>query len=235
MPAYRHPVFLDPACDPVTHIPPFAQDGSHLLHVRGEQMEALADRPAHAPRGLALIAHPQPILGGSAMHKVPHFLAQALRDAGWLTVRPNFRGVGRSTGAHDAGHAETEDMMALLEALRATYAGLPLALVGVSFGAFVLARAARRLADAGKPAWRTCLAAMPYGTVEGGRSYDTPRGLPGALVIHGERDERVPLPSILEWARPDGQPVTVIPGAGHLFNGKLPLLRSLVLGHLRDG
>ena len=212
--------------------PLFAQDGSHLLPLLGEQKEVFVDLPTTPPKGLALIAHPQPLLGGSAGHKVPRFIAQTLRDAGYLAVRPNFRGVGQSTGAHDAGGAETEDMLALIETLQQSHPGLPLALVGISFGAFVLARAARRLADAGTPAWRTCLAAMPFGTVEGQRSYDTPRGIPDALVIHGEHDERVSLAAILEWARADGQPVTVLPGASHLFNGRLPVLRALVLKHL---
>ena len=216
----------------MNHSPAFTQDGTHLLPLLGEHMEIFVDHPSSSPVGLAIVAHPQPLLGGSAGHKVPRFIAQTLRDAGWLSVRPNFRSVGQSTGTHDAGGAETEDMLALIDTLRHSHPGLPLALVGISFGAYVLARAARRLADAGMPAWRTCLAAMPYGTVEGQRSYDTPHGIPDALVIHGEQDERVPLASILEWGRADGQPVTVIPGASHLFNGRLPMLRALVLKHL---
>jgi alpha/beta superfamily hydrolase len=89
------------------------------------------------------------------------------------------------------------------------------------------------LADRGRSAWRTSLAGMPFGEVDGGRCYDTPAGLPDALVVHGERDERVPLQAVLDWARPQSQPVVVVPGADHFFTGRLPLLRGLVLSHAR--
>ena len=49
------------------------------------------------------------------------------------------------------------------------------------------------------------------------------------VVIHGEVDDVVPLASVLDWARPQGLPVTVVPGVGHFFHGQLPLLKSLVV------
>ena len=214
----------------------FLTSGTHLVDGPAGAIELITDLPRReAPLGIAVVCHPQPLLGGSAMHKVPHLLARALAEAGWISVRPNFRGVGRSAGAHDEGRGETEDMLALHRLLLAhAQPGLRLALIGFSFGAFVQARVARALADAGSPAWRVCLAGMPFGEVEGGRRYDTPQEtLPEALVIHGEQDERVPLSAVLDWARPAVQPVVVVPGADHFFTGKLPVLRSLVLGHLR--
>lgn len=206
--------------------------GAVLIDVPAGAMEIFVDRPAHAPRGVAVVAHPQPLLGGSAQHKIPLLLSRALRDAGWLSLRPNFRGVGASQGTHDQGAGEAEDLLALAEQLRAEAGGLPLALVGFSFGAFVQCRVARRLADAGRPASRVVLAGMPAGEVRSGRRFDTPAAVDEALVIHGEHDETVPLANVLDWARPQGQPVTVVPGADHFFTGKLPLLRSLALGHL---
>ena len=56
-----------------------------------------------------------------------------------------------------------------------------------------------------------------------------------ALVVHGERDDTVPLAAVMDWARPQSLPVTVIPGGGHFFHGQLPLLKSLVVRHLRAG
>lgn len=209
-------------------------DGSLIVPGPVGGIDVLVDRPAAPPRGVVIVGHPQPLLGGSARHKIPQFLAGALRDAGWLVVRPNFRGVGQTQGEHDAGLGETDDMLAVVHWLQRVQPGLRIALVGFSFGAFVLARLARAMADAGAPAWRVCLAGMPFGTVEGNRRYDTPGGLPQTLVIHGEQDERVPLSAIMDWARPDGHPVVVVPGANHFFSGRLPVLRSLVLGHL-DG
>ena len=67
--------------------------------------------------------------------------------------------------------------------------------------------------------------------VAGQRYYDTPANVPGALVVHGESDERVPLASVFEWARPQAQPVVVVPGADHFFTGRLHILRALVLSH----
>jgi alpha/beta superfamily hydrolase len=206
--------------------------GPRLLPGPVGDMEVLFDLPAHPSLGLAIVTHPQPLLGGHAQHKIPHLLALALRDKGWTVARPNFRGVGRSAGRHDAGEGETQDVLALAEALREARPGLPLALVGFSFGAFVQARVARALADRGTPAWRVVLAGMPSGEVAGGRRYDTPDGQPGALVVHGERDERVPLAAVFDWARPSSQPVVVVPGADHFFTGRLPALRALVLSHL---
>lgn len=208
------------------------QTGAHLAPGAVGPIEVIVDVPAGALCGIAIVAHPQPLLGGHAMHKVPHLLARALCDAGWLVARPNFRGVGRSAGKHDAGMGETQDLLMLHDHLRARQPGLRVALVGFSFGAFVQARVARELADRGEAAWRVCLAGMPSGEVDGGRRYETPTDIPHALVVHGERDERVPLAAVLDWARFRVQPVVVVPGADHFFTGKLPVLRALVLAHL---
>lgn len=87
------------------------QGGACLLEGAAGPMEVFIDSPQDQPRGIAIVAHPQPLLGGHAMHKVPHLLARALCGAGWLVARPNFRGVGRSAGTHDAGLGETQDLL----------------------------------------------------------------------------------------------------------------------------
>ena len=74
---------------------------------------------------------------------------------------------------------------------------------------------------------------MPFGDIAGARHYDTPRDVAGALVVHGEHDERVPLQAVFDWARPASHPVVVVPGADHFFSGRLPVLRTLVLSHLK--
>jgi len=205
--------------------------GAQLIEGQAGPMEVLVDQPKAPPAGVAVVAHPQPLLGGSATHKIPQLLARALAEAGWLVVRPNFRGAGRSAGAHDEGVGETDDLVALCGLLRSALPGRRLALLGFSFGAFVQARVARRLADAGAPPWRVVLAGMPFGEA-GGRTYATPDGIADALVVHGEADDRVRLGAILDWARPSVQPVVVVPGADHFFSGRLHVLRGLVLAHL---
>jgi uncharacterized protein len=207
--------------------------GAQLIEGPAGAIEVLVDQPRRPLAGVVVVAHPQPLLGGSAQHKVPQFLARGLTEAGWLVARPNFRGVGRSAGTHDAGEGETEDLLSLALSLQGDASVARLALVGFSFGAFVQARVARRLADLGRPAWRVGLAGMPFGEVEGGRRYDTPDGIADALVVHGELDDRVALHAVFDWARPQSQPVVVVPGADHFFTGKLHVLRSLVVNHLR--
>lgn len=213
--------------------PDFTISGAQLFDGPFGTMEVIVDAPrGPAHGGIAIVAHPQPLLGGHALHKVPQVLARALSDAGWRVARPNFRGVGRSAGIHDAGVGEAEDVLALYDVLRDAHPDARIALVGFSFGAFVQARVARALEDRGQPAWRICLAGMPSGPVDGGRVFDPPQNLANALVVHGEHDERVALSAVLDWARPHVQPVVVVPGSDHFFTGRLPLLRGLVLSHL---
>ncbi|ASK33312.1 alpha/beta hydrolase [Alcanivorax sp. N3-2A] len=191
------------------------------------------DHPASTPRGVALVGHPQPVLGGSPRHPVPHALARALRDAGWLAVRPAFRGVDGSQGEHDEGNGETEDVLVMIEALRQTHPDLPLALVGFSFGAYVFARAAARLPAAG-PAPALVLLGMPVGQVPDGRFYQ-PVAIPEqALLVHGEHDERAPLADLLAHLREARHPVTVFPGTDHFFKGCLAAVAARVIAHLHS-
>ncbi len=209
------------------------QPGAQALSLNGGTMEAWVDPAVTGRVGLAIVLHPQPLMGGHARHKVPDYLAKGLVAHGWTVVRPNFRGVGGSSGVHDEGRGESEDVLALVTLLRHQHPGERVALIGFSFGAFVAACVASRLASDQKPAWRVCLTGMPHGEVAGGRRYDTPTHLPDALVVHGERDEQVPLAQVFEWAGPATQPVVVVPGADHFFSARLPVLRGLVLRHLQ--
>ena len=193
-------------------------------------VEVLRDEPAlpggTPSRGVAVIAHPHPLFGGTMENKVVQTLARAFTQCGWSAVRFNFRGVGASAGVHDAGRGETDDLLAVI----AQCAPIgPLALAGFSFGSFVANRAVDSLKDVrkierivlvGTAASRFDVATLP------------PDLLDATLVIHGEQDDTVLLIDVLDWARPQSLPVTVIPGAGHFFHGQLPLLRSLVTRHL---
>jgi alpha/beta superfamily hydrolase len=208
------------------------QSGVALIAAPAGAMELWIDRPPAAPRALAVVAHQHPSQDGRADGEIPALLAAVLRDAGALVLRPNLRGVGRSEGAHDHGDGETADMAWLLAAAQRCWPVAPI-LAGFSFGAFVMARLARQRLDEGRPAAGLVLLATPFGAVHPGRPYDTPRGLRDALVIHGERDERVSLSAVLDWARPDGTPVTVVPGADHFFTGRHAMLRALVGRHLQ--
>ena len=107
-------------------------------------------------------------------------------------------------------------------------AHLPLALAGFSFGAYVVTRVAKALAEQGDPAERLVLIGTAAGFVEGGRSYVTEAVAADTIVIHGDLDETVPLANVLAWARPLDLPVVLVPGADHFFHGKLHIIRSII-------
>ncbi len=190
-------------------------------------IEAVRDDPAGASRGVAVIAHPHPLFAGTMDNKVVQTIARAFVQCGFSAVRFNFRGVGASAGVHDEGRGECDDLLAVVRQVAAY--GEPLALAGFSFGAFVTSHAVQalwperppvRLVLVGTAAARFNVAPLP----------DAARDR--ALVVHGEHDDTVSLSAVLDWARPQSLPVTVIPGGGHFFHGQLPLLKSLVVRHL---
>ena len=112
------------------------------------QLEALyLDNPE--PRGLALICHPNPVQGGTMLNKVVSTLQRTARDAGLITLRFNYRGVGASAGTHDMSTGEVDDAEAAATWLREKHPDLPITLLGFSFGGYVAASLAVRLAEAG--------------------------------------------------------------------------------------
>lgn len=190
-------------------------------------VEVAVDAPAQ-PRGIALVAHPHPMFGGTMDNKVAHTLARTFKDLGYAAVRSNFRGVGATEGVHDQGEGETEDLLAVLAWARGRFGEGPVVLAGFSFGAFVQARVAKRLADAGTPAQRLVLVGTAAGFVSGERRYETEAVAADTLVIHGERDDTVPLANVLDWARPMEQPVIVVPDADHFFHRRLHVIKAII-------
>ena len=193
-------------------------------------LEIALDLPAGASRGCAVIAHPHPLFGGTMDNKVVQTLARAFVQTGWTAVRFNFRGVGGSAGSHDEGRGELEDLLAVVQHVAPSGpAEAVLALAGFSFGAFVTTHAFERL-NTTRTIEKLVLVgtsvsrapAAPVATEAHGKT----------LVIHGEQDDTVLLSAVMDWARPQALPVTVVPGAGHFFHGQLPLLKSLVIRHL---
>jgi len=178
--------------------------------------------PGGARRGIALIAHPNPVQGGAKDNKVVTTLAKAFFALGYVAVRPNFRGVGASEGCHDEGRGETEDLVAVAAHLARQYPELPLTLAGFSFGSFVQTRVAKRLVAERMVLVGPAVNRFPAETVP-----------PDTLVIHGERDDVVPLSAVLDWARPQGLPIVVVPGGEHFFHGRLNLLADTVVRYLQ--
>lgn len=191
--------------------------------------------PTEDARGITLIGHPHPLFGGTADNKVVTTLARSFRELGCITLRPSFRGVGGSEGEHDNGEKETDDLLAVLRWAQDRFGHeLPVYLAGFSFGAYVITRVAARLAAEGRPARRLVLVGTAAGYVEGARSYQTEAVAPDTIVIHGAKDETVPLVNVLVWAEPMDLPVTVIAGADHFFHRRLHLIRQIIQQAWKD-
>lgn len=200
------------------------------------RIEVVCEDPAAgAPVGLAVIAHPHPLMGGTMDNKVVHTLVRAFVLAGWRAVRFNFRGIGLSESSWDEGRGETDDMLAVLAHHQADPAmhGLPTALAGFSFGGYVAAQAHARLAQAALSHSPTTAPAQLVLISPATSRFEVPAVPAHTLVVEGELDDVVPLASVLDWARPQALPVTVVPGVGHFYHGQLPRLREIVLRHLR--
>jgi uncharacterized protein len=186
------------------------------------ELELVVNAPDRAPRGIALVAHPHPLQGGSLDNKVAVTLAKTFFALGYAAVRFNFRGVGGSQGTFDEGRGETDDALAALAHAKACYAAqgdMPVVLAGFSFGSFVQTRVAQRVAAerlvlVGPAVGRFSVDAVPADTV----------------VVHGEEDDVVPLAAVLAWARPQHLPIVVFPGCGHFFHGRLVQLQRVLTG-----
>lgn len=200
-----------------------AQTQRFTLTGAAGNLECALDLPdGQAPRGIALVAHPHPLFGGTMDNKVVQTLARAFVGLGYATARMNFRGVGQTAGSHDEGRGETDDMAVLLEHMRGRYPGLPCCLAGFSFGTFVQAQLQQRLTQQGAPAERLALVGCAAG------KWPIPEVPADTILIHGETDDTIPLLAVMEWARPQDIPVIVIPGADHFFHRKLHHIKNLV-------
>jgi alpha/beta superfamily hydrolase len=182
-------------------------------------LEVAFNVPEGALRGIALIAHPHPLQGGTLDNKVVQTLAKTFAALGYAAVRFNFRGVGLSEGQFDDGIGETEDALAALAAAKLEFGELQVALAGFSFGSYVQTRVAHvitaeRLVLIGPAVKRFPIEVVP----------------PDTIVIHGEEDDVVALADVLAWARPQQLPIMVFPGCGHFFHGRLPQLQRVITG-----
>ena len=183
-------------------------------------LEVVVNAPLTTLSGIALIAHPLPLEGGTLDNKVVYTLAKTFFALGYAAVRFNFRGVGASAGVFDEGNGETDDALAALAHGRQRYGNaLPIVLAGFSFGSFVQTRVAHRV-----NAERMVLIAPAV------NRFPTERVPPDTIVVHGEQDDVVPLADVFAWARPQELPIIVFPGCGHFFHGRLPQLQRAITG-----
>ena len=201
--------------------------------------DELKNNPSFAVRGLALVAHPHPLLGGTMDNKVAQTMARAFNQLGYVSVRPNFRGVGGTAGVHDHGVGELEDLLHVTEWMQTPSSWsqfeatahqpwvnaantLPLVVSGFSFGSFVGSHLVQRLAELGRPAERLVMVGSAAGKW-------TLAPVPAdTILIHGELDETILLKNVFDWALPQELTVQVVPGADHFFHRRLHCIRNII-------
>ncbi|MFK8397441.1 alpha/beta hydrolase [Pseudomonas sp. BGr12] len=192
------------------------------------QLEALHLATPDA-RGVALICHPHPLFAGTMQNKVVATLQRAARDAGYATLRFNFRGVGQSAGSYAEGRGEIDDALAVAHWLAEQHPGLPLTLMGFSFGSCVAGNAAERLEEEGADLAQLFMLAPPVERFD----VDLPERCP-LTVIQPEDDEVVTPERVYAWSAELSKPHELIriPECSHFFHGKLIELKDLIQARL---
>ena len=198
--------------------------GNLLIAAPHGRLEAILKEPRDPQvRGAALVLHPHPLFGGTMHNKVVFRAAAALNDAGLISLRINFRGVGQSTGKHDEGRGEREDVRAGLDYLAENYPGLEITLCGFSFGARVGLEVGiaddrvARLISIGTPVDK-----YDFSFLEHCRK--------PILFVQGERDEYGNPERLRELVEKIDGPVKleVLEGAGHFFDDQLNDLKQVI-------
>ena len=212
-------------------------DHPEAMPAPGESRSLLLDGPAGrletllaAPRqaqsaGICVVCHPHPLYGGAMSNKVVYSLASSALQAGLLTARFNFRGVGRSEGRYDQARGETDDALAVVAWLRGLLPRAPLLLAGFSFGAHVSLRAAAQA----HPAALVSIS-IPFGHYVDGSVNPPHPGCPW-LEVHSEDDEVVSYAESMAALKAYDPPPQLVrfEGAGHFYHGRLTELQEAVL------
>ena len=200
--------------------------GNLFIPASHGRIEAILKEPAvDPPRGVTLVLHPHPLGGGTMHNKVVFRAASALTDAGLITLRINFRGVGQSTGEHDEGDGELEDVRAGLDYLEENYHDCDVTLCGFSFGARVglevgiSDQRVVNLISIGTPVDK-----YDFSFLEACRK--------PILFVHGDKDEFGEVEKLKKLAakiEPHTQvQFSVIKGADHFFDGHLDELKRVI-------
>jgi len=206
--------------------------GNLFIPAEHGQLEAILKEPRTGPaKGVALVLHPHPLGGGTMHNKVVFRAAAALNDAGLITLRFNFRGVGQSTGQHDEGRGERDDVRTALDYLAANYRDLSITLCGFSFGARFGLEVG--IAD---PRVKYLIG---IGTPLGNYNFDFLQACrKPLLLVHGERDEFGDVESVkhmaAELAAKTSVRLVVIPGAGHFFDHNLDDLKRAITAWISE-
>jgi len=187
-------------------------------------LEAILKEPAGEPKGVALVCHPHPLGGGTMHNKVVYRAAAGLVEAGLVALRFNFRGVGASSGAHDDGIGEKQDVKDALGFLAENYPQQPVTLAGFSFGSRVGSEVSLdderivRLVSIGTPVDK-----YDFSFLKNNRK--------PILFVHGDRDEFGAvenLEKLVEQVEASDKQLIVFENCGHFFDEHLNELKNAV-------
>ena len=206
--------------------------GNLFIPAEHGQLEAILKEPRTGPhKGVALVLHPHPLGGGTMHNKVVFRAAAALNDAGLITLRINFRGVGQSTGQHDEGRGERDDVRAGLDYLSEHYPNVGITLCGFSFGARVGLEVGiadprvRYLIGVGTP-----LDKYDFEFLQACRK--------PLLLVHGEHDEYGDVERVKELSaeleKHTQVRLVVIEGAHHFFENRLDELKHAIIDWINE-
>lgn len=205
--------------------------GNLFINAAHGRLEAILKEP-HAPRdGVALVLHPHPMGGGTMHNKVVFRAASALNDAGLVTLRINFRGVGQSTGTHDEGRGEVEDAAAGLDYLSGHYPNKRITLAGFSFGS-------RVGLEVGIEDERVCYL-ISIGTPVDKYDFSFLEACrKPILFVHGDRDEfgQVDhLRSLVARLPAEARArLEIISNADHFFEGRLDEMKRVITEWIKE-
>jgi alpha/beta superfamily hydrolase len=173
-----------------------------------------------------VITHPHPLYGGSMHNNVVESLVRVYQQAGYSTLRFNFRGVGGSQGEYDNGQGEQDDLKAALHYL-AEQGKNVVDLAGYSFGAWVNGLT-RPPVDA---VYRMIMVSPPVAFLD----FGPPQSIPQLkLVVAGSRDEIAP-PELIQTTLPTWNPgarLEIIEGADHFYGTYTAELESILTNYL---
>jgi len=187
------------------------------------QLEAILKEPGGEVAGVGLVCHPHPLGGGTMHNKVVFRVAAGLVDAGLITLRFNFRGVGASTGVHAEVEGGKEDVHAALDYLAGEYRGKDMTVAGFSFGS----RTGMEVGMSDDRVKRLISIGTP---VEKYRDYDFLTQIKKPILfVHGDKDEFCSVKSLRSLTdRIPQAEVVIFENCGHFFDEHLNALRDTV-------
>jgi alpha/beta superfamily hydrolase len=178
-------------------------------------IEALLEEPKTGPRAAVVFAHPLSTEGGTMHTKMVFQGAKGLVRSGCAVLRFNFRGTGRSAGTFDRGRGEQDDFRAAVDFIAERYPGVEVWAAGASFGSYVAL-------TAGAADDRVCALIGVAPPVDRYDFTAVKRSTKAKFIVHGERDELIPLKLVREFYAQLQEPkeLVVIDRANHLFEGQ---------------